>query len=404
MKAEIITIGSEILMGSITNTNSISEKLVSLGVNVMYHTSVQDDFETLESVLKIASSRADLVFLIGGLGPTADDITKEALGKFLGVDLIVDDFQMNKILNYFKETKRNMTSNNIKQAQVLKGSIVFDNLWGTAPGEVIEVNNTKYFLFPGPPREFCPMVDYYLPENIIDSNEFIIKSLNVIALGESYVEDTLLRLDLERENLSINTFAHFANTELKIVCYGSDKEAVQKQVDEVVESLYNSFGKNINGEENISLEEELIRRLRVNSTRIAFAESITGGLLSSTLVKHPNASEVLKASFVVYSNEAKINELGVSSSTIEKYGVVSSETAIEMAVGLHKKGYSDISIGVTGEAGPVPQDKRVGLVYVAYYNGEDISVREYNFSGSRRNIQERTCYGILSHLLLKIGE
>lgn len=406
MKAGIITIGTEILIGSIVDTNSkyLSEKLSELGVHVSHQLSIRDDFRELSIEIQDMIRKVDVLFLCGGLGPTEDDMTKEALADVLNKNLVLDDVQYEKLVDRFNKLKRPMTSNNKKQAYVIEGSKILDNKWGTAPGEIIEYGNKKIFLFPGPPKEFEPMVDYYLKDNIAENNEIIVKSLNITGLGESSVEETIRHLKLENNEISINTFAHFYDTEIKIIAEGTDKEHLVYQVREIVKKLHITFGEHLYSENNTKPKEVLVKKLTEKNLKISFAESITGGLLSSKLTSVNGASKILKNSIVSYSNESKHKILGVSNSTLKKFGAVSEETALEMAKGLYNLGLCDIAVATTGEAGPTSSEKEVGTVFICYYYKDFYEIKEHFFKGSRNEIQERVSDTVITHLLLNLDK
>ncbi len=404
MKAAIITIGTEILIGSILNSNSrfLSERLSELGVHVSYHISVRDDHDELFDQIKTMNDKVDIIFLCGGLGPTADDITKQVLAEFLNKKLVLDDYQYSKLKKRFEESKRTMTENNLNQVYVIESSNVLDNKWGIAPGEYIEQGDKKYFLLPGPPKEFEPMVDTYLKDILKNNNEIIIKSLNIAGLGESRVEDAIRKLNLEEPNISINTFAKFYDTEVKIIAEGQNSVYLNKKVKSIIDILYTTFEKNLYAEDNINLSKTLINKLLEKNLTISFAESMTGGLMASMLTKEAGASNVMKNSIVTYSNIAKIKMLGVSEDTIEQYGAVSRQTAYEMAKGLKNINLSDINVSVTGEAGPMKSETDIGTVYVCYYYDDNYEVKEYFFRGSRNEIQQRTADSIMLHLIFNL--
>lgn len=392
MRASIITVGTEIIVGSIINTHSqyISKKLNELGVHVSYHISVRDDYDEMKKTILSQLKEVDYIFLCGGLGPTDDDITKEVLADVIGKDIICDKAQYEKLLKRFESLNRPMTNNNIKQAMVIDGSTILDNKWGIAPGEYLDINSKKIFLFPGPPKELVPMVDTYL-KGLIDTNDnVLIKSLNIASLGESNVESRLRKLNLESKNISINTFARYFDTEVKIIAEGDDKKSLESEVKRITDKLYEEFGKFLYSEDDMSLSQVLVQKLRDNNLKISFAESITGGLLANKLISIPNASEVITESYITYSNKVKNKVLGVSDKILDTYGAVSKEVALEMARGLKELTNSDICITTTGEAGPIPSEKQVGLCYVCYYWNEDnYEIKEYYFSGSRTDIQQR---------------
>ncbi|MGO1579822.1 MAG: competence/damage-inducible protein A [Peptoniphilaceae bacterium] len=406
MKAAIITVGTEILIGSILNTNSkyLSNCLSEIGIHVAYHVSVRDNYLELQDEIEYLLDRVDILFLCGGLGPTKDDMTKEALAEALGLDLILDQSQYNKLINNFKKLKRTMTKNNIKQAVVIKGSKILENNWGTAPGEIIEYKNKKIILLPGPPKEFEPMVDLYLKNYLKNDNEIIIKSLNIAGLGESKVEDMIRSLNIEEDDISLNTFAHFYDTEIKIIAEGKNKIELSSKVNQKIEVLKNIFKGYLYAEDNKPINEVLIDLLKEKNKVISFAESVTGGLISSKITSVAGASNVFKNAIISYSNEAKNKILNVDLKTLNDFGAVSKETALEMAKGLKDLELCDIAVSITGEAGPVKSEKEIGTVFVCYYYSEDnYEIKEYHFNGTRNQIQERISNTIMSHLIFNLG-
>lgn len=405
MKAEIITVGTEILIGSITNTNSkfLSERLVELGCDVNRQVSVNDYMDDIIRELKIASESSDLIFLCGGLGPTKDDITRQALAKFLNRDIHYDEKSKKQLEEYFKNSGKNMTENNLRQVMLIDGAKKFDNLWGLALGEVDEYEGKKYFLFPGPPREFEPMVNRYLAENISEDQVILIKSLNVIGLGESLTEDRLRKLNLENEYLSINTFAHFSQTEIKIIAEGRDYEFLNMLLEDTIAKLYREFDGHIYSESNETVEEVLVNKLREKNLKISFAESITGGLLAGEIINSKGASNVISTSLVTYTNESKNKELGVAKEILDEYGAVSKETAIAMAKGLRERTGADICVSTTGEAGPDAKETDIGSVFSCIYFADgNFDLKHYYFTGNRNKIRRRTVDQVLSNLLYLI--
>ncbi|WBW50689.1 CinA family nicotinamide mononucleotide deamidase-related protein [Peptoniphilus equinus] len=404
MKASIMTIGTEILVGSIINTHGryLSQKLSDLGVHVVRHVSVRDDLESMEQALRDELIYADLVIICGGLGPTEDDATKQSVAKVLGRDIYLHEGEYKKLLARFEKNNRAMTANNKHQAEVIDGAELLINHWGIAPGEVLEYENKKLILLPGPPKELEPMVEAYLEDIIHNDSEIIIHSLNVAGLGESRVEDRMRKLNLETSEISLNTFAKFYDTEIKIIAEGKDRLALQNQVDTIVHKLYDAFEGYIYSEGNQSLAETLVDRLRAQHLTISFAESITGGKLASMITAVPHASEVLQESYVTYSNTAKHKILGVDSKTLQTYGAVSQETAEAMVRGLQAITTSTIHVATTGEAGPEPAEKEVGTVYISYGMGDIITTEEHKFNGSRTEIQQRVCDTILLTLILML--
>lgn len=407
MKAEIITVGTELLIGSILNTNAkfLSERLIDLGVDVVRQVSVADDMNSIIKELNISMNEADLTFLCGGLGPTNDDLTREALAKFLNKKIYIDKDAKEKLVLRFEKINKKMTDNNIKQVSLIEGSKKLDNNWGLALGEVNDYNCKKIFLFPGPPKEFEPMVDAYLAQNIHENQKIIVRSLNVIGLGESLTEDRIRKLNLENKYISINTFAHFTQTEIKLIAKGEDYEYISNIMSNSIEKLYDEFKDHIYSDNNQSVEEVLVKRLMDKNLTISFAESITGGLLAASITDVAGSSKILSSSYVTYSNDSKIKNLGVKKETLDKYGAISEQTALEMARGLKNKTNSSVCVSTTGEAGPEPSETDIGNVFICIYFSEDnYQLKHFYFPGNRERVRNRTVSQVLSNLLYLINK
>ncbi len=407
MKAEIITVGTELLIGSILNTNAkfLSERLIDLGVDVVRQVSVADDMNSIIKELNISMNEADLIFLCGGLGPTNDDLTREALAKFLNKKIYIDKDAKEKLVLRFEKINKKMTDNNIKQVSLIEGSKKLDNNWGLALGEVNDYNGKKIFLFPGPPKEFEPMVDAYLAQNIHENQKIIVRSLNVIGLGESLTEDRIRKLNLENKYISINTFAHFTQTEIKLIAKGEDYEYISNIMSNSIEKLYDEFKDHIYSDNNQSVEEVLVKRLMDKNLTISFAESITGGLLAASITDVAGSSKILSSSYVTYSNDSKIKNLGVRKETLDKYGAISEQTALEMACGLKNKTNSSVCVSTTGEAGPEPSETDIGNVFICIYFSEDnYQLKHFYFPGNRERVRNRTVSQVLSNLLYLINK
>lgn len=407
MKAEIITVGTELLIGSILNTNAkfLSERLIDLGVDVVRQVSVADDMNSIIKELDISMNEADLIFLCGGLGPTNDDLTREALAKFLNKKIYIDKDAKEKLVLRFEKINKKMTDNNIKQVSLIEGSKKLDNNWGLALGEVNDYNGKKIFLFPGPPKEFEPMVDAYLAQNIHENQKIIVRSLNVIGLGESLTEDRIRKLNLENKYISINTFAHFTQTEIKLIAKGEDYEYISNIMSNNIEKLYDEFKDHIYSDNNQSVEEVLVKRLMDKNLTISFAESITGGLLAASITDVAGSSKILSSSYVTYSNDSKIKNLGVRQETLDKYGAISEQTALEMARGLKNKTNSSVCVSTTGEAGPEPSETDIGNVFICIYFSEDnYQLKHFYFPGNRERVRNRTVSQVLSNLLYLINK
>lgn len=402
MKAEIITIGTEIMVGSILNTNSqyLSTKLVELGIDTFYHTSVDDNEERLTQVIKIALDRSDIILTSGGLGPTQDDLTKEVVARALGLELEMDEEARLELINRFTRNNRHMTENNLKQALRPKEAKFIRNDNGTAPGVYICKDNKKIILLPGPPRELIPMFENYVSDLIRDNNAIEIKSINTVGIGESSLETELKTLDIYEPGFEIATFAKGGTCEIKIIGKGSDHKILKGKIQNKIEIIQSKLGDFIYGFDNISIEEVVVKRLSDRGLILSLCESCTGGMISERITSVPGASRIFDRGLVTYSNKAKMDELKVNQATLEKYGAVSEETAFEMAKGLLEKTKSDLVVSVTGIAGPDggSKEKPLGLVYMCLMDKNKHKIIKNNFSGSRLIIQERATVTALYEL------
>lgn len=393
MKAEIITIGTEITTGSILNTNSkfLSSKLLELGIEVCYHTSVDDSAERIKEAIDISLKRADIIITTGGLGPTYDDLTKEIISEALGLKLIEDEKMLEIIKDKFSKLNKKMPDNNLKLAKKPENSVFLSNKIGTAPGIFLKADNKIIIMLPGPPSEMEEMFNNEVIP-LIPQEQFVIKkSINITDIGESQVEMELRDLINSDPEIYIATFAKGNEVEIKLIGKSHDKISLENKLNHYIKIIEEKFNDYIYGYDNIPIEEIVFNILKEKNYKIGFAESCTGGLISSTLCRIPGASNVFDRGIVSYSIKSKIEELGINSSIIEEFGVVSKETAIEMAKGLLKRNDIDIALSITGLAGPDggTEEKPVGLVYICISNREKIVPIKCNFSGNRKAIQDK---------------
>lgn len=414
MTVELISVGTEILLGNIVNTNAnyLSVKCAELGFSLYYQVTVGDNAGRLTEALQTALSRADIVILTGGLGPTQDDLTKETVAEVLGRRLVMDEHSRERILDYFSRLQNHpggadaaqglakITENNWKQALMIENSIVVDNENGTAPGYIVEDKNKRILLLPGPPAEMIPMFEQgmlpYLRK--LQKRIYVSKMVKVCGIGESRAETMLLDLIEGQSNPTIAPYAKSGEVHFRITASADTKEEAMKMLTPLLRKLYERFGDNIYAEEEeISLEEVVIKQLAEQGLKLVTAESCTGGLLTGRLVNIAGASEVLQEGFITYSNEAKSKYLGVKPDTLEHYGAVSQQTAREMAEGAARNSGCDAAIAVTGIAGPGGGTdlKPVGLVYIACHLKGKTIVREYKLKGNRQKIREQSViYGL----------
>ena len=370
--AEMLCVGTELLLGEVVNTNVayMGRVLSSLGISVYRTSVVGDNAERLREEFLSAYNRADLVITSGGLGPTYDDLTKETVASALGLDMVRDESVLSDIETYFTKTGRSMTENNKKQADVPRGARVLKNPIGTAPGILIEKNEKLVIMLPGPPSELCPMVESQVRPLLAAMSDKTIVSRNVhiMGMGESAVETELYELMKNGCNPAIAPYAKEGEVRLRVSAMADSFDQGAAMCDEVVEKIKNSrVGEYIYGIDAVNIESALVSALKERGLTFSCAESCTGGLLAKRITDVAGASSVFRGSFVTYSNEAKIKMIGVSSETLATYGAVSAQTAREMARGARLAMESDIAVSLTGSAGPEKDpssDEPVGTVYI----------------------------------------
>ncbi len=394
MIAEIITIGSEITTGSTLNTHSqyISSKLLELGVETYYHTSVDDNKERVKDIINISLQRANLIITTGGLGPTDDDLTKEVISDALGLKLVNDKDMEENIRNIFGKLNKSMPINNLKQASKPEGSRFLKNAIGTAPGIFLCKDNKKIIMLPGPPREMELMFINEVIPLINEDFNIVSRTVNIIGIGESQLEMEIKDLINMDSNIMVATFAKEGEVQVKIIGKGKEKNIVENKVNTIIGILQDRFHDYIYSFDNIPIEMVVFNLLKEKNYKIGFCESCTGGLISSRFSHIPGVSQVFDRSIVTYSNNAKMEEVGVNPRTLENYGAVSKETAMEMANGLLTRKNLDISLAVTGIAGPDggTEEKPVGLVYLCISTKERSLPIKCNFNGNRESIQNKT--------------
>lgn len=409
MTAEIICVGTELLLGNIVNTNAafLSEKLAYLGINCYFQTVVGDNRDRLLSVINTALSRADILIFSGGLGPTEDDLTKETVAEALGKKLIRDKWAEQEIADYFALRGRIPTDNNWKQADVIEGCEILYNKNGTAPGIFVSEGEKTVILLPGPPLELKSMfTDSVMPKLQQKCGQvFYSQTVKIVGPGESSVETQILDMLDTQDNPTIAPYAKTGEVHLRVTARAKDEKEAREKTAPVVEELYRRFGNAVyTTDADETLEMALTKLLMKKKYTMTTAESCTGGMIAARMVNAPGVSAVLKSGFITYANEAKEELLGVSHDTLEKFGAVSRETAEEMAEGAVKAAHTDAAVAVTGIAGPDggTKEKPVGLVYIGVNVRGNVEVREYHFSGSRQKIRESITAAALTFLREKL--
>ncbi|MBR6789808.1 MAG: competence/damage-inducible protein A [Oscillospiraceae bacterium] len=370
MSAEILCIGTEILIGDIVNTNAayIAKELAGLGVNVYHQSVVGDNPARLKEALDLGFSRADIIITTGGLGPTYDDLSKETIAAWFGRELKLHVPSLEAIERYFTKSGRVMTENNKKQAYMPEGCIVFDNPNGTAPGCAIEGDGKIAIMLPGPPREMKPMFDNHVAPYLAKLSGWTFRSHNLhfYGIGESALEDRLREMMIKGSNPTIAPYAKTGEVMLRVTARAESAEEAEALLSPAVEAITDEVGEYLYGIDVGDLQTAAVKALSKQGLTVASAESCTGGYISKRLTDVSGCSSVFQYGFVTYSNEAKEKLLGVPHEVLERYSAVSAETAIEMAKGARRVSGADIGIASTGNAGPgASEGKPVGEVYIA---------------------------------------
>ena len=408
MNAEIITVGTELLLGDIVNTNSqfLSRELAAYGIGMLYQSTVGDNIDRLGEVLRLAMGRSDLVLLTGGLGPTQDDLTRETVADVLGLPLVPDEESLRRIEEYFRNTGREMTENNKKQAMMPQGCIIFPNNNGTAPGCAIEGTGEQQgktaIMLPGPPREMKPMFEESVkPFLLKDSDTRLVShTMHFFGIGESMLESLLRDLMEHSLNPTVAPYAKTGEVQLRVTARVQNGEDAEALLQPVMEKIKEQVGGYLYGIDVGDLQTAAVHALKASGLHVAVAESCTGGYVAKRLTDVSGASEVFECGVVTYSNRMKHQLLGVSQQTLDTFGAVSEETAREMSAGVRRLSGAEIGISVTGNAGPEPSEgKEVGLVYIGVDSPEMSRVFMLQVNRRDQDARETIRYLASSHAL-----
>lgn len=396
MSAEIIAVGTEILLGDIVNTNAqyISKELAKLGIDVYFQSVVGDNPHRLEDTVYKAFERADIVITTGGLGPTRDDITKEICGKYFGKPFVKDEKAYEMLEAFFTKIGKEMTENNIKQVMVPEGCKVMYNHNGTAPGIIMEGKGKTLIMLPGPPRELKPMFEEYAIPFLKSKSGYIFVSrvFRVARVGESKTEYMLRDLIDKQTNPTIATYVKNVEAIVRVTAKAKSEDEANRLIEPVAQEIYKRFGKNVYGEGDNNIQAVVCEKLLKEGITVACAESCTGGMVAAAFTDFAGISEVFIEGAVTYCNDAKMRRLGVKKETLDKYGAVSEQTACEMAEGIAKTSGAQIGVSTTGIAGPGggTPEKPVGLVYVGFYRNGKAKAIKLNYPGLRETVRTRT--------------
>jgi len=416
MRAEIVAVGTELLLGQILNTNArfLSQELAALGVDVYHRQVVGDNLGRIVRALEIARERADLIILTGGLGPTQDDLTRDAVAQHTGRNLAYHEPTLTRWEAYAASQGRNVAADSGKrQALMVEGADLFPNETGWAVGCAFEADGTHYMLLPGPPRELIPMFQNYarpwIRKLLGEENALRSVMLKFAGIGESALEERLKDLIERQSDPTIAPYAKEGEVALRLATKAATEEEARRKIAPVLEEIRTRLGTHLYAEEDIALEEAVVRTLAETGLTVSAAESCTGGLLAELLTRVPGSSKVFKGGVVAYTIPVKKSVLGVPARLLEGAdapGAVSPETAVAMAEGALRLTGSDFAVSVTGVAGPSEDEgKPVGLVFVGLA-GRDLAARavRLRLAGDREGIRLRAAKRALYELWRTLAE
>lgn len=408
IKAEIITIGTEIVMGQIVDTNTpyIARTLTEKGISVLFQTSVGDDKESVKSVLRAAKDRADIIVTTGGLGPTANDITRDAVSEFLGVNLLPDKAAGSRIQKYLVTHHIQMKDEEMKQTLIPEGARIITNSNGTATGFAFRYDGTELVCLPGVPGEMQSMLKNYFERYGTDytSEEgcALTRRVHAFGISERDVEDRIKNYQDSEGQIKMMTLVHEGIITVHICATAAEREGAIKRLDNAEQETRKALGQAVFGIEDETLEYAVATLLKKRNKTIAVAESCTGGLVADKLTNISGISEYFLQGVVAYSNVAKVDVLGVPEELILKHGAVSPQVARAMAGGIKKNAAADVGVGITGIAGPAgaTKEKPVGLVYIGVIADDAAGVKECRFRGSRIDIKNYSAHAALNMVRL----
>ena len=407
MRAELISTGTELLLGQILNTNArfLGQRLARLGIDVYFQTTVGDNNIRLAEAFNAALERADLILVTGGLGPTMDDLTKETIAGIMGLEMLLDDDSLARVEEFFKIRGRKMPEANKKQALIPKGALVIPNKRGTAPGAIIDNAGKTIVILPGPPVEMQPMftktVEPYLKKKLGRGSSVIVsRILRILGMGESTVEERIKDLVDEQTNPTIAFLAPQGEVFVRLTAKAGTEAEAGKMIGKFEKEIKKRLGDYVYGTDDDTMEQVVAGLLRKRGLTVSTAESCTGGLVAKRLTDIPGVSENFMYGIVSYADAAKTQLLGVPPEVLEKHGAVSEETAIEMVRGVRQVCGTDLAVAITGIAGPAggTPEKPVGLVYIGFADHDTTIVQRYIFAGDREVIRWQTANVALNML------
>lgn len=404
MRAEIIAVGTEMLLGDIVNTNAqfLSKELAQVGIDVYRQAVVGDNENRLLEILVEALKRSDIVITTGGLGPTKDDLTKETVCKLFNMELELHKESEKALIKRFSKSGRKISENNYKQVYFPKEAIVLPNPNGTAPGAILEKNNKIIIVLPGPPKEMKPMFINSVKEFLKEKGDGVIvsKVVRALRIGESAAAEKLEDLIDNSINPTIAPYAKEEDVIFRITAKAESEEEALRLIEPVKEKVKERLRIDYYAEEEETIQEVVGKLILEKGLKIATVESCTGGEIASRLISLSGISEAFLEGAITYSNKSKVKTLEVKEETLEKYGPVSEEVVKEMVIGIAKKAGVDIAIATTGIAGPHggTDEKPVGLVYIAIYFKGEVKIYKNLFAGNRDEIRKRASISALDYV------
>lgn len=390
MKAEIISVGTELLLGSTINTDAadVAVLLSEYGIDVHWQTVVGDNPGRVIEAVRRARERADIIITTGGLGPTCDDLTKNALAEAFGLKLELNEGERDWLLNLWQERRYSQfTENNMQQVMLPEGSTPLRNDWGTAPGCTFKAGDVLVIMLPGPPRECRPMLEYRVRPILAGLSDSVIASHNIhfFGIGESEMEYRLRDYMEELTNPTLAPYAKQGECLVRVTASAPTREKAEEMMAPVVERVLGMFGPLAYGMDCSNLAEYTTKLMIERGVTVAAAESCTGGEFTKAITDIPGASSALLGGVVVYTNEAKHKLLGVPQELLDTKGAVSFEVAVELARRVREKLGSTFGVGITGLAGPDGDGvHEVGTVFISLADGENVWVREKHITQRER--------------------
>jgi nicotinamide-nucleotide amidase len=409
MTAEIISVGTELLLGQIHDTDAtyLSQELAKVGVDVFYRTTVGDNTGRMGEVLRSALERSEVVIVVGGLGPTSDDLTREVIADVLGLPLVEDAEAVQTITEFFRDRGVAMAPSNLRQAMVPAGGQALANDAGTAPGVMVQKDGKTVFALPGPPHEMERMAQRHLIPRLkslrTQEEGIFSRVLHLSGIGESAAAREVEDL-LASSNPTVAPLATGGVVNLRITTKAGTPADALREIERMEREVRSRLSDYVFGADEETMQSVVGGLLRAKRLTIATAESCTAGLLSARLTEVSGSSDYYLSSVVAYSNEAKVRLLGVRRETLEKYGAVSEEVAIEMAEGVREAHGADIGVSCTGIAGPTggSEEKPVGLVFIGICEGAGSEAKRFQFRGGRSQVRERAVQAALDLLWRKL--